>query len=126
MRKLALFAALLSVFLSGCATSRVSNLTPTRYPRNATGMYPIEFQWDSNQQTQIPTSIKPYVVIGYDFYPMRPSLGISNRFETVIPIGPDKNSVIYSFKTEYEYRTFGKPQKSSKLSPSYKLEIVDK
>jgi hypothetical protein len=126
MRKLALLAALLAVVVAGCGTSKVTNLTTTRVPRNATGMYPIEFQWDSNQQTQIPTSIKPYVVVGYDFYPMRPSLGITNRWETVIPVGPDKSSVIYHFKVEYEYRTFGKPQKSSRLSPSYKLEIVDK
>ena len=126
MRKFALLAALLAVFVAGCGTSRVTNLTTTRLARNATGMYPIEFQWDSNQQTQIPGSVKPFVVVGYDFYPMRPSLGISNRWETVIPVGPDKTSVIYHFKIEYEYRTFGKPEKSSKLSPSYKLEIVDR
>ena len=44
----------------------------------------------------------------------------------MIPIGPDKTSVIYHFKVEYEYRTFGKPEKSSRLSPSYKLEIMDR
>lgn len=126
MRKFALFAALLAVFVGGCATSMVTNLTPTRQPRNATGMYPVEFKWDSSQQTQIPTSIKPYVVVGTEFYPMRPSIGISNRWETVIPIGPDKTSVVYHFKVDYEYRTFGKPEKSSRLSPSYKLEIIDR
>ncbi|HMJ90971.1 MAG TPA: hypothetical protein VK530_14205 [Candidatus Acidoferrum sp.] len=126
MRKFALLAALLAVFVAGCGTSRVTNLTTTRHPRNATGMYPVEFQWDSTQQTQIPGTVKPYVVVGYDFYPMRPSLGISNRWETVVPLGPDKTSLIYHFKIEYEYRTFGKPQKSSKLSPSYKLEITEK
>ena len=126
MRKLALLAALVAVVVAGCGTSRVTNLTTTRHPRNATGMYPIEFQWDSNQQTQVPGSVKPYAVVGYDFYPMRPSLGISNRWETVVPVGPDKTSIIYHFKVEYEYRTFGKPQKSSRLSPSYKLEIIDR
>lgn len=126
MRKFSLFAALLALIVAGCAGSRVTNLTTTRVPRNATGLYPVEFVWDSNQQTIIPGTIKPYAVVGYEFYPMRPSLGISNRWETVIPAGPDKNSVIYNFKVEYEYRTFGKPAKSSKLSPSYKLEILDK
>jgi hypothetical protein len=57
---------------------------------------------------------------------MRPSIGISNRWETVIPVAKDKNSVIYHFKVEYQYRTFGTPEKSSRLSPSYRLDIVEK
>jgi hypothetical protein len=125
MRKIALFAALLAIVV-GCGTSRVTNLTTTRVPRNATGMYPVEFAWDTTQQTVIAGTVKPYVVVGFDFYPMRQALGISNRWETVIPVSADKNSVIYHFKVDYEYRTFGKPDKSSRLSPSYKLEIVDK
>lgn len=125
MRRFALFVALVAV-VAGCATSRVTNLTITRAPRNPTGMYPVEFDWHTSQQSIIPGSVKPFVVVNYDFYPMRPALGISNRWETVIPVSADKNSVIYHFKVEYEYRAFGKPAKSSKLSPSYKLEIVDK
>ena len=89
-------------------------------------MYPIEFVWDSNQQSIIPGSIKPFVMIGYDFYPMRPSLGISNRWETVIPVPAEKTSIIYQFKVEYQYRDFGKPQKSSRLTASYRLEIMDR
>lgn len=123
MRRFALFAVLLAI-VAGCATSHVTNLTTTRVQRNPTGMYPVEFAFDTTQQSLIPGSVKPFAVVGYEFYPMRPSLGISNRWETVIPVAADKNSVIYHFKVEYEYRTFGKPAKSSKLSPSYKLEIV--
>lgn len=126
MRSLAWIAVVFVLALAGCATSRVTNLTVSRQPRNPTGMYPVEFAWDSNQQSLIAGSIKPYVVIGFDFYPMRPSLGISNRWETVIPVAADKNVITYHFKADYEYRTFGKPEKSSKLSPSYRLDIVDK
>lgn len=126
MRHFALFAAVFSVLLAGCATSRVTNLTTTRQPRNPSGVYPVEFAWDSDQQTIVPGSIKPFVVVGFDFYPMRPSLGINNRWETVIPVPSDKNVVLYHFKVEYLYRTFGAAQKSSKLSPSYRLDIVDK
>lgn len=126
MRTFALFAAVLALVVTGCAGSRVTNLTTTRQPRNASGLYPIEFVWDSNQTTLKPDTIKPYVVVEFEFYPMRPALNISNRWETVIPVPANKDSVIYHFKVDYEYKTFGKPQKSSKLSPSYKLEIVDK
>jgi hypothetical protein len=126
MRKVAWIAVVLALVLTGCASSRITNLTATRQPRNATGMYPVEFAWDTSQQTIISGSVKPYVVIGFDFYPMRPALGISNRWETVVPVPADKNVITYHFKAEYEYRAFGKPQKSSKLSPSYRLDIVDK
>jgi uncharacterized protein YceK len=125
MRMFAWTIAIVGLVLSGCTTSSVTNLTTTRHPRNPSNLYPVEFVWDSNQQTVIAESIKPYVVVGYEFYPMRPSLGISNRWETVIPVGPDKKSVFYHFKVDYLYRTFGKPEKSSKLSPSYRLDIVD-
>ena len=126
MRHFALIAAVFGLFLAGCATSRITNLTTTRQPRNPSGVYPVEFVWDSDQQTLIAGSIKPSVLIGFDLYPMRPALGISNRWETVIPVAADKNVVLYQFKVEYQYRTFGKPEKSSKLSPSYRLDIVDK
>ena len=126
MRKFALLAAIVAVIAGGCASSRITNLTTTRQPRNPAGLYPIEFVWDSNQQTIISESIKPYVVVGYEFYPMRPALNIRERWETVIPVPADQNSVIYHFKVDYEYRTFGEPQKSSRLSRSYRLEIVDR
>ena len=126
MRKFALFAAVLGLVLTGCVSSRVTSLTTTRQPRNPSGIYPIEMAWDSNQQALIDGSVKPYVVIGFDQYPMRPALDIKNRFETVIPISADKNFVVYHFKVDYEYRDFGKPSKSSRLSSSYRLDITDK
>jgi hypothetical protein len=125
MRRFAGIVAVFGLLLAGCGTSQVTNLT-TRQPRNPSGLYPVEFVWSTDQQTIMAASIKPFVVVGTDFYPMRPSLGIANRWETVIPVTPDKNFVLYHFKVEYLYRTFGKPQKSSKLSPSYRLDIVDK
>jgi hypothetical protein len=127
MRKTVLIVvALCSLVLSGCVSSRITNLTTTRQPRNPSGIYPVEFVWDSNQQTIIDSSIKPYVVIGFEQYPMRPALNIANRWETVIPVPADKSFTVYHFKVDYLYRDFGSPQKSSKLSPSYRLDIVDK
>ena len=125
MRSFAWIAAVAALVFAGCGTSRVTNLTTTRQLRNPSGVYPVEFVWDTSQQSIIQSSIKPQVVIGFEFYPMRPALGISNRWETVIPVPADKKSVVYHFKVDYEYRTFGKPEKSSKLSPSYRLDIIE-
>ena len=126
MRSLAWIALIFGLVMSGCTTSHVTSLTTTRQPRNASGVYPIEFVWDSNQQSLIEGSIKPYVIINHDSYPMRPALDIKNRWETVVPISADKNYITYKFKVDYLYRSFGKPQKDSRLSPSYRLDITDK
>jgi hypothetical protein len=126
MRKFSWIAVVCALVLTGCETSRITNLTTTRQPRNASGVYPVEFVWDSNQSSIIESSIKPFVVIGTDIYPMRPSIGIANRWETVIPVPADKAFTIYHFKVDYQYRAFGSPEKSSKLSNSYRLDIVDK
>ena len=126
MRKLAMMAAVCALVLSGCATSRITNLTPTRQPRQASGVYPVEFVWDSQQQSLIDGSLKPVIVIGYDQYPMRPALNIANRWEAVIPVPADKNFTVYHFKVDYLYRGYGSPKQDSKLSPSYRMDIVDK
>jgi hypothetical protein len=115
---LCLFAAL----LVGCETT-VTNITSTSQPRNANNQYLIEFQWDTSEQSVIPDSIQPYVVTGFDTYEMRPVLRMTNRWETYVPVPPDKNVVIYTFKVDYEARGFGKPEKRSKTSEPYKLYI---
>jgi hypothetical protein len=125
MRSFVWMAMVSVLVFTGCATSRITNLTTTRQPRNPSGVYPIEFVWDSNQQSIIESSIKPYVVVGFDSYPMRPALDIRNRWETVIPVPADKQSVLYRFKVDYDYRAFRKVEKSSKLSPDYRLDITD-
>ena len=115
---------LLSVFLAGCS-STVTNLTPSKQPRNAAGHYPVEVAWDTREQTVRPATLHPFVVVGFESYPMRPTLGMKNRWETVIPVPPDKNAVAYHIRFDYDYNAFGKPQKGSRLSPGYKLEVLD-
>jgi hypothetical protein len=113
---------LLAALLIGCATT-VTNITSTTQQRNPNNQYLIEFQWDTSEQAVIPDSVQPYVVTGFDTYEMRPVLRMTNRWETYIPVAPNKNVVIYSFKVEYETRAFGKPLKRSKNSQEYKLYI---
>lgn len=127
MRKLVWILAVCSLVLAGCAASRVTNLTTTRQLRSTTGVYPIEFAWDTSDATVIEGSLKPVAIVnGRDFYPMRPCLGISNRWETVIPVPAAQTFVTYRFKVDYLYRAFGPSQKSSKLSQDYRLDIIDK
>lgn len=116
---------LFPLLLTSCATSSITNLTSTTQPRNASGQYPIEYKWDSSQATIRPQTITPFVIVGVDAYPMRQTLKMTNRWETLVPIPPDKNSLNYHFRVDYDYNRFGTPGKGSLLSPEYKLVIVD-
>jgi len=114
---------LTGLLIAGCATTTVTNLTATTQMRNPNNLYLLEYQWDTTQQTIKPDSVQPYVLVGFDSYEMRPTLKMTNRWEALVPIGPEKKVITYRFKVDYEYGRFGKPGKASKHSPEYKLYI---
>jgi hypothetical protein len=115
----------LTVWLTGC-TSVITNLTPQKYTRKGDDLYHVEFQWDSRQQSIVPGSLKPQVLIGTEFFPMEPVSIVTNRWETLIPVPADQKLIHYQFKVDYQY--YGMPSRgsSSRLSPPYRLEIIDK
>jgi hypothetical protein len=114
---------LLAIFLAGCATTNITNLTPTQYPRNPSGQYLVEMQIDSDQQTLRPDSIKPWVVVGDQKYPMAQTRKTMNRWEAMIPVGADKSGIAFHYKVDYLYNKFGKPGKGSLRSPDFPLVI---
>jgi hypothetical protein len=120
MRKLLFLASLL--LLAGC-TSTITNLTPGQLPRNSTGLYPVEVAWTSREHVIKHESIKPYVIIGTEAYPMRVTPIVSNRWETLIPVPADQNIVNYRFKVDYLQLRMPEARMNSKLSPEYKLQI---
>lgn len=120
------FSLLLPALLAGCADVTLTNLTPTQEPRNANGQYLIEMKMDSTQQSLRSESVKPNVVVGFDSYPMRPQLKMTNRWEALVPIPTGTNVINYHFKVDYEYNKFGKPGQDSMRSSQYKLEILDR
>ena len=117
---LALF--LLVVLAAGC--SSINNLTPSHEVQNPTGIYPFEVEWLSRQQALRPESIKAYVEIDLDSYPMQRTALLSNRWETLVPIPADKKHVTYHYKFDYEYNSIPRPRPDSLLSPPYQLTIM--
>jgi hypothetical protein len=116
------FMAVISLGLTGCHT--ITNLTPSRLPRNANNLYPVEVKWDHKEQALRPESVKAFVMIGHDFYPMEKTLFMKNRWETLIPVPADKDAVYYRFKFEYDINAIPQPKHDSLLSREYKLQIV--
>ena len=117
---------LLPLLLVGCGTTAITNLTPSRLPRKDNGQYAFGVEWASRQQSLIKDSIKPYVIIGLDQYPMERTPLLTNRWETLVPIPTDKDSVIYRYKFDYEYQGFPARHPESRLSKVYQLFILEK
>ncbi|MGZ4987303.1 MAG: hypothetical protein ACXWBP_04605 [Limisphaerales bacterium] len=125
MRKIFLSVlALSTIILAGC--SSITNLTPSKLPRNPTGFYQVEAAWNSRQRTIRYESMKPIVMVGTDVYEMRRVPRVENRWETMIPIAADKDAVRYQFKFDYMVNSIPRALPDSKMSPEYKLQILDK
>lgn len=124
-RRIFPFLALALVVVS-CTTATLTNLTPQQQTRNANGFYPVEVALESKQQTLRWSSIKPMVKVGADYYPMRPTPLMTNRWEGLIPVPAGAAGVKYKFKFDFQYNAMGKPKNDSALSQEYALKISDK
>ena len=124
MFKKALLLLLLPLLLGGCAAT-LTNLTPTQQARTANNLYPVEVALNSRQQTMRWDTIRPQIVVGDQFYPMRPTPLMTNRWEGLIPVSPGTTSVKYHYKFDYLNNAFGAPEPNSAASPEYTLQIVE-
>jgi hypothetical protein len=122
-----IFLPLLPVLLlAGCANSSFTRVTPLKQPRNPNNLYPVEVIFNSSQQSLRWDSLKPFVLVNGELYPLRPVPVVQNRWEGFVPVPPTADGVIYRFKFEYLYNTFGaEPRSSSDVSPLYNLKIVE-
>jgi hypothetical protein len=112
----------LPLLLAGCAT-HLTNLTPQQQIRNANNLYPVEVALATRQQTLRWESIRPQIVVGTEFYPMRATLLMTNRWEGLVPVPPGTTSINYRYKFDYDYNAMGKPKSNSRLSSEYTLRI---
>ena len=119
------FLPILPVLLmTGCAAT-FTRLTPLEQPRNANNLYPVEVQFNSQQQSMRLDSIKPYVLVNGEPYPLRPVQMVQNRWEGLVPVPAGASTATFRFKFDYLYNNVGTdPKPDSALSPEYKLRIV--
>ncbi|HEY5914541.1 MAG TPA: hypothetical protein VJA21_28455 [Verrucomicrobiae bacterium] len=110
------------LLLAGC-TATFTNLTPLQQTRNTNNLYSVEVALTTRQQTLRWNSIRPQIMVGSEFYPMRPTPLMTNRWEGLIPVPGTTESVNYRYKFDYDANAFGKPQPGSALSPEYTLRI---
>lgn len=128
MRKALQFGSLAAaVLLAGCGTtSTVTLLSPRTQMRNAEGLYPVEVEFRTNMQALKKETLKPYLQVGDNNYPMRRTPRLENRWETLLPVPASTNVADYRVKVDFEYNAIPAPRSNSVLSPPYRLQIRDK
>jgi hypothetical protein len=70
-------------------------------------------------------TVQPTVIMGTESYPMRQVKYMQNRWECLVPVPANVNSVTYHYKFDYQVSGFGSPKKDSASSHSYKLLVVE-
>lgn len=114
------------LLIAGCATGTFTRLTPNEQLRNANGLYPVEFAFDSQQQTLRWDSIKAYVLVDGKSYPMSQEPIVQNRWQGFVPLSATENTATYRFKFDYLYNKFaGQPQPNSETSKPFVLKVLD-
>ena len=128
MRKtLRLGGLMAAAFLVGCGTtSTVTQLSPRTQTRNPEGLYPVEIEFRSNMQALKKETLKPYLQVGENSYPMRRTPRMEHRWETLLPVPATTNMVNYKVKVDFEYNAMPAPKLDSVLSPPYQLQIQEK
>ena len=114
------------LIVAGCGTTEITRITSNQQPRNPNNLYPVETIFASPQQSLRWDSIKAYVIVNGQPFPMRPVPLVQNRWEGLEPVPPTASSVNYRFKFDYLYNNFGTvPQPDSVSSPVYTLKIIN-
>lgn len=119
----AVCVALVAIAGAGCAVSRNTNLTPRSLPMAVDSSYLFETTFTSDRRGVDPESVKAWVMIDLQLYPMQRVPNTENRFEALIPLPPDRNIVRYNYKFEYVYAGTSARLFDSKISPEYTLAI---
>lgn len=109
--------------LMGCVQTTITNLTPKRMLRNDTGFYPVEMIWESNQTALRRETVKPVVLVGTNAYPMKRTQLLTNRWETLVPIGTKAEELRYRIKVNWQFNAIPVPQANSQLSKEFLLRV---
>ena len=112
------------LLLAGCQAT-FTNLTPSQLTRSTNNLYQVEVALGTRQQTLRWDSIKPQIVVGKDYYPMRLTPLMTNRWEGLLPVPTGTRVVKYRYKFDYQYNAFGPPGSDSAMSPEYTLRVTD-
>lgn len=114
-------------FLTACGTTNsVTLLSPRTQTRNPQGLYPVEIEFRSNMQALKKETLKPYLQVDDNNYPMRRTPRLEHRWETLLPVPASTNLVTYRVKVDFEYNSIPVAKSNSVLAGPYQLQVREK
>lgn len=115
--------ALAALLLTGCSTTTITNLTPTRLPRKDSGQYAFSVEYATRQSTILRDTFKAYVIVGDERIPMEPTPHLTNRYETLVSVPPGKEVLTYRYRFEYDYKAIPDRRAAVRDSKYYQLYL---
>jgi len=125
MKTARLFSLFSLLLLAGCTHTTLTNLTLGTMPRNASGFYPVEIIWENTETTLRPETVQPVVLVGTNLYPMKRTPLVTNRWQTLVPVGAKSSELRYRVKVNWMYNAVPVPAGNSQLSQEFLLRIKD-
>lgn len=116
--------AALALIVGGCASDRITNLTPPELPRDPSGQYRVEVEFRNRQRSMRWDSVQALAVVGEQFHPLQPAPNLQHRWEGYVPVPPEENRIFYRFRWDFTHQGFGITPSNSIRSPQYRLEIT--
>jgi len=93
--------ALALALLAGCATVKLTNLTPTSLPENPSQIYTFTVRIKANTNTVDAASIAPHIVIDGQNFPMKPSPLGQGIYEFEYQLPPGRDEMAYYYLVDY-------------------------
>jgi hypothetical protein len=87
--------------LAGCATVKLTNLTPTSLPENPSQIYTFTLRIKTNSSTVDAASVAPHIVIDGQNFPMKPSPLGQGIYEFEYQMPPGRDQMAYYFLVDY-------------------------
>src|SRR6266700_3817904 len=121
---LSLCFALSFLFLTGCESVVLTNLTPGSLPENPSQIYTITLRVTPKAKTIVPGSLSPHIVIDGQNYAMtRSKLGEGlYEFDYQLPSG--REEIAYYFLVDYTIEGNGQSSPAQAYSPITHAQIV--
>jgi hypothetical protein len=110
---------------TGCLSTTVVNLTPSKLPRNAEGTYRFEAAWESNQKSIQQGTIEGYVVLNDLQFPMKKVPVVNDRWEALIPLDQVEQGYTYHMKFNFIYDSYPQAKPNSLRTKPFSLKIVE-
>ncbi len=123
--KLGLSALFASLLLAGCDL-RITNLTPETVNENPSGHYDISVLIEPSGSKVVEDSIRAYIVIDGQIFPMSPSPTTPNVFKYEYRLPPNRREARYYFQVDYQLEKNQVTTERQEITDVQQMRLTDR